>query len=103
MQQTGCVSDLRKHRRVTIHRSARLSVADAWHDCILHDVSLGGAKLVVDAAIAVGTAVLLAEQDLGLIAATVQRIGEDGVSVAFGIDPASKSVLIDRLIGLLNA
>lgn len=102
MEQTGCVSDLRGHRRIETRKAARLSVGDAWHDCVILDLSSGGAKLIVDLAIAPGTPVVLAEDGLGLLAAVVQRKDADGVSLAFGVGPEARSLLIERLAGFLS-
>ncbi|MGF1609085.1 MAG: PilZ domain-containing protein [Kiloniellales bacterium] len=103
MEQTGCVSELRKHRRIVTRKAARLSVDEAWHDCVILDVSSGGAKVVVDQTIAPGTAVVLAEGELGFLAGVVQRNDDDGVSVSFGVGPEARSALIDRLAGFLSS
>ena len=102
MEETGCVSDLRRHKRIETRKAARLSVDDAWHDCVILDLSGGGAKVVVDQAIAPGTAVVLAEHELGFLAGVVQRNDDDGISLAFGVGPEARSRLIDRLAGFLN-
>jgi hypothetical protein len=102
VEQTGCVSELRKDRRIETRKPARLSVEDVWHDCLILDVSGGGARLLVDLAIAPGTTVVLAAEDLGLVAGVVQRSDNDGVSLAFGVGPEARGALLDRLAGFLN-
>ena len=102
MFDTGCYTELRAHKRVQTAKPARVSIDASWHDCTIRDISGGGAFVEVEAPAAIGTPVVLCDEDWGIMAATVSRIYRRGFAVAFGVSETAKQKLIDRLTVYLN-
>lgn len=102
MLETACQPDLRHYPRIETHIAARLAVGDCWSDCMILDLSAGGARLQTDAELAEGATVILTSEEIGILAATVRRRSPDSVSLAFGLSGESKRALLDRLTRDLN-
>ena len=96
--------DLRRHKRIRAAASARISIAGAWHDCWISNISGGGAFIEVQAQVEVeaGDAVVLITKELGPLVATVQRLGQNGLSLTFGVAENAREELINRLTAYLN-
>ncbi len=99
----GYQSELRTHKRVQTDKRARVAIGGIWHDCMIRDISGGGAFVETEACAPADAPVALCDEDWGLIAATVTRIHEDGFAVAFGVSDRGKRDLIDKLTAYLNA
>ncbi len=99
----GCQSELRTDRRLRTDKRARVAVGGLWYDCMIRDISGGGAFVETEARAPAEAPVALRDDDWGLIAATVTRIHEDGFAVVFGVSERGKRDLIDKLTAYLNA
>ncbi len=99
----GCQNELRSDKRVQTDKRARVAVAGLWHDCMIRDISAGGAFVETEARAPSAAPVALRDDDWGLIAATVTRVDEDGFAVVFGVSESGKRDLIDKLTAYLNA
>lgn len=96
-------TDLRRHERVDTTSDARVSIDGTWYECKLSNISGGGAFVEVATEAKVGDAVILMADDLGLVAATIQRIDKRGFSMTFGVAEGVGEDLTDRLTAFLNA
>jgi len=94
--------DLRSHRRLQTRRPARLSIEGSWCDCFILDVSGSGARLEIAEAPEVGQAVILIDEDIGMIAATVRRRRHGEASIEFGVSDAAKQELAEKLATTLS-
>ncbi len=96
-------TDLRRHKRFETATEARVSVDGEWYACTLSNISGGGAFIEGSVEVQPGQAVVLMADDLGLVAATVQRVDREGVSLTFGVSGPAREDLTDRLTAFLNA
>ena len=94
--------DLRSHRRLSARKPARLSIDGTWHDCFVLDVSACGARLEVAEPPAVGQAVVLIDEDLGMLAGTVRRRCDGEASIEFGVTDETKQALAEKLASTLS-
>ncbi|MCG8359019.1 MAG: PilZ domain-containing protein [Kiloniellales bacterium] len=102
MLDSACLSDLRRHKRVKTARTARIGVDNNWQNCVILDISGGGALLTVEAPFAAGTPVMLCDGDWGIFAATVTRCDGGTLAVRFGVPEGAKQGLIISLMLYLN-
>ena len=95
--------ELRGHKRLKTRKAARLAIDDVWRGCFILNVSGSGARLEIEQPATVGQAVVLIDDDLGMIAATVCRQEAGSVSIEFGVSEADKQDLAEKLAGVLSA
>lgn len=95
-------SNLRSHQRLRTRKPARLSIDGSWCDCFIVDVSGSGARLEIANAPPVGQAVVLIDEDLGMIAGTVRRRDDGEASVEFGVSDETKQELAEKLASTLS-
>ena len=102
-QGADAVVERRAYPRFTVALHGVCSIAggdDAT--CSILDLSLGGAKLSCAVPAEVGASVSMLMPDVGLVAARVARIGEDGIGVAFTGSMAQRRRIQDYLVVVLK-
>ena len=102
MLDSGCHTEMRHYQRVEACASARVSIDGQWHDCFILNISAGGASIASDAQPPVGDVVMLCEEELGFVAASVSRHTPVGFAVKFGVSEEAKQDLIAKLTAYLN-
>lgn len=98
-------SERRRHLRKPVRQAARLLIAGGrlagrleehgvWHDCLILDISPGGAKVSVDAALELGASVRLEIGRFGRFAAEVAWIGAREFGLRFKGAPEEMSEVV---------
>jgi hypothetical protein len=93
-------ADRRRHRRADVRWSAQLDTADGFYDCVVRNLSWGGAKLALIAGLVPGQAVRLAIARGGTLRAAVVWIRYGAIGIRFTEPPDLIAAAIRRRAGL---
>ena len=75
------MEESRKFKRYRANDVASLRIGEAWHECLLHDISCNGVFVETVARPAIGKEVLLNSTTMGEVRALVVRHAWDGVGL----------------------
>jgi hypothetical protein len=94
---------MRRYPRFNYERPATLTVAGREVDCIVHDISAGGALIRIGGPLNVGATVILNMPVVGRLAAEVRHRDGDRAGLRFTIDPRSQLNLVKQLSTVVAA
>ncbi len=94
---------MRRYPRFNYEQPAMLAVGGREVDCIVHDISAGGALIRVGGDVAVGNAVTLVLPAIGRLAAEVRHRDGDKAGLRFTIDPQHQLALVKQLSAVVTA
>jgi methyl-accepting chemotaxis protein len=83
----------RASRRVQLGTKSRILVADRWTDCLIKDISIGGAEVDAVEGMAVGDEVALEVPDVGPILASIVRVTEKSRAMKFEVSAKEEQKL----------
>lgn len=96
------MEDRRGDERRSLIADAEMAVDGAVHPCMIRNVAAGGLALSSQTRPTDGAGVTLTVSGMGEIPATVVRQTDDGIAVAFDLDPESCRRLVDSFVLALN-
>jgi hypothetical protein len=94
---------LRRFPRFKYEQAALLFVDDCPVECVVHDISAGGALVIVDCELQVGDLVTLALDSIGKLPAEVRHCEGDRAGLRFIIDPKQQLFLVKHLSAVIAA
>lgn len=103
--QTGAANPeaLRRYPRFKYEQPAVLIVGDGRIDCVVHDISAGGALVAIDRPLGVGDTVTLALDSIGKLPAEVRHSDGGRAGLRFIIDPKQQLFLVKHLSAVIAA
>jgi chromosome partitioning protein len=94
---------LRRYPRFKYEQPAILMVGDGQVDCVVHDISAGGALIAVSRALKVGETVILALDSIGKLPAEIRHCDGGRAGLRFIIDPKQQLFLVKHLSAVIAA
>jgi chromosome partitioning protein len=94
---------LRRYPRFKYEQPAVLIVGDGQVDCVVHDISAGGALIAVSRALKVGENVTLALDSIGKLPAEIRHSDGGRAGLRFIIDPKQQLFLVKHLSAVIAA
>lgn len=94
---------LRRYPRFKYEQPAILILADGQIDCVVHDISAGGALVAISRRLKVGESVTLALDSIGKLPAEVRHCDGDRAGLRFIIDPKQQLFLVKHLSAVIAA
>jgi chromosome partitioning protein len=94
---------LRRYPRFKYEQPAILIVSDGQVDCVVHDISAGGALVAVSRSLKVGEAVTLALDSIGKLPAEIRHCDGGRAGLRFIIDPKQQLFLVKHLSAVIAA
>ena len=94
---------LRRYPRFKYEQPAILIVGDGQVDCVVHDISAGGALVAVSRSLKVGEPVTLALDSIGKLPAEIRHCVGGRAGLRFIIDPKQQLFLVKHLSAVIAA
>jgi chromosome partitioning protein len=94
---------LRRYPRFKYEQPAILIVGDGQVDCVVHDISAGGALIAVNKTLKVGESVTLALDSIGKLPAEIRHSDGGRAGLRFIIDPKQQLFLVKHLSAVIAA
>ena len=94
---------LRRYPRFKYEQPAILLVGDGQVDCVVHDISAGGALIAVSRTLKVGETVILALDSIGKLPAEIRHSDGGRAGLRFIIDPKQQLFLVKHLSAVIAA
>src|SRR5262249_19319440 len=94
---------LRRYPRFKYEQPAILIVGDGQVDCVVHDISAGGALIAVGRTLKVGETVTLALESIGKLRAEVRHSEGGRAGLCFIVDPKQQLFLVKHLSAVIAA
>ncbi len=94
---------LRRYPRFKYEQPAILIVSDGQVDCVVHDISAGGALVAVSRSLKVGETVTLALDSIGKLPAEIRHCDGGRAGLRFIIDPKQQLFLVKHLSAVIAA
>ena len=94
---------LRRYPRFKYEQPAVLLVGDGQIDCVVHDISAGGALIAVSKVLKVGDTVILALDSIGKLPAEIRHSDGGRAGLRFIIDPKQQLFLVKHLSAVIAA
>jgi chromosome partitioning protein len=94
---------LRRYPRFKYEQPAILMIGDGQVDCVVHDISAGGALIAVSRILKVGETVILALDSIGKLPAEVRHSDGGRAGLRFIIDPKQQLFLVKHLSAVIAA
>ena len=94
---------LRRYPRFKYEQPAVLLVGDGQVDCVVHDISAGGALIAVSRTLKVGDTVILALDSIGKLPAEIRHSDGGRAGLRFIIDPKQQLFLVKHLSAVIAA
>jgi chromosome partitioning protein len=94
---------LRRYPRFKYEQPAILMVGDGQVDCVVHDISAGGALIAVSRTLKVGETVILALDSIGKLPAEIRHSDGGRAGLRFIIDPKQQLFLVKHLSAVIAA
>ncbi len=94
---------LRRYPRFKYEQPAILMVGDGQIDCVVHDISAGGALIAVSRTLKVGETVILALDSIGKLPAEIRHSDGGRAGLRFIIDPKQQLFLVKHLSAVIAA
>ena len=99
----AATGDLRRHRRLPLGIEGRFMRADRTeHACTTADMSVGGARLLSDAAVETGERIVVYFDHLGGLEAIVARPSAAGFAIRFKVSEHKREKLAAQIMWLAN-
>ncbi len=104
MQASGANPEaMRRYPRFKYEQSAVLIINDGNIDCVVHDISAGGALVAVNRPLNIGESVTLALESIGKLPAEVRHSDGGRAGLRFIIDPKQQLFLVKHLSAVIAA
>jgi hypothetical protein len=94
---------MRRYPRFKYEQPAVLVLADGQIDCVVHDISAGGALVAMDRPLKVGDNVTLSLDSIGKLPAEVRHCDGGRAGLRFIIDPKQQLFLVKHLSAVIAA
>ena len=94
---------LRRYPRFKYEQPAVLILGDGQVDCVVHDISAGGALIAVSKALKVGESVTLSLDSIGKLPAEIRHCDGGRAGLRFIIDPKQQLFLVKHLSAVIAA
>lgn len=94
---------LRRYPRFKYEQPAVLILGDSQVDCVVHDISAGGALIAVSKALKVGESVTLSLDSIGKLPAEIRHCDGGRAGLRFIIDPKQQLFLVKHLSAVIAA
>jgi chromosome partitioning protein len=94
---------LRRYPRFKYEQPAVLLVGDGQVDCVVHDISAGGALIALSRTLKVGETVILALDSIGKLPAEIRHSDGGRAGLRFIIDPKQQLFLVKHLSAVIAA
>jgi PilZ domain len=94
---------LRRYPRFKYEQPAVLLIGDGQVDCVVHDISAGGALIAVSRTLKVGETVILALDSIGKLPAEIRHSDGGRAGLRFIIDPKQQLFLVKHLSAVIAA
>jgi hypothetical protein len=94
---------LRRYPRFKYEQPAILIIGDSQVDCVVHDISAGGALIAVSRPMTVGETVTLALDSIGKLPAEIRHSDSGRAGLRFIIDPKQQLFLVKHLSAVIAA
>jgi chromosome partitioning protein len=94
---------MRRYPRFKYEQPAMLIVNDGTIDCVVHDISAGGALVAVNRRLEVGESVTLALDSIGNLPAEIRHSDGGRAGLRFVIDPRQQLFLVKHLSAVIAA
>jgi hypothetical protein len=94
---------MRKYPRFVYDRPAKIKHDDRVFDCVVHDISAGGALIMASLPLKVGDIVSLTLESIDDLAAEVRHREDDRVGLRFKIEPRQQLSLVKSLSAMVAA
>jgi chromosome partitioning protein len=94
---------MRRYPRFKYEQPAELVIGETTVDCVVHDISAGGALVAVDRALKVGDHVTLSLASIGRLPAEVRHCDGGRAGLRFIIDPKQQLFLVKHLSAVIAA
>lgn len=94
---------MRKYPRFVYDRPAKIKHDDRVFDCVVHDISAGGALIMASLPLKVGDIVSLTLESIEDLTAEVRHREEDRVGLRFKIEPRQQLSLVKSLSAMVAA
>ena len=94
---------LRRYPRFKYEQPAILLIGDGQVDCVVHDISAGGALIAVSRTLKVGETVILALDSIGKLPAEIRHSDGGRAGLRFIIDPKQQLFLVKHLSAVIAA
>jgi len=94
---------LRRYPRFKYEQPAILIVGDGQVDCVVHDISAGGALIAVSKSLKVGESVTLSLDSIGKLPAEIRHCDGGRAGLRFIIDPKQQLFLVKHLSAVIAA
>ena len=94
---------MRRYPRFKYEQPAILIVSDGQVDCVVHDISAGGALVAVSRSLKVGETVTLALDSIGKLPAEIRHCDGGRAGLRFIIDPKQQLFLVKHLSAVIAA
>ncbi|MFM9844207.1 MAG: PilZ domain-containing protein [Dongiaceae bacterium] len=94
---------MRKYPRFVYDRPAKIKLGDKEYDCVVHDISAGGALIMANLPFKVGDVVFLKLESIDDLTSEVRHREEDRVGLRFKIEPRQQLSLVKSLSAMVQA
>jgi hypothetical protein len=94
---------MRKYPRFVYDRPAKIKLGDKEYDCVVHDISAGGALIMASLPFKVGDIVFLKLESIDDLTSEVRHREEDRVGLRFKIEPRQQLSLVKSLSAMVQA
>jgi chromosome partitioning protein len=94
---------MRRYPRFKYEQPAVLILAEGQMDCVVHDISAGGALIAINRALKVGDNVTLSLDSIGKLPAEVRHCDGGRAGLRFIIDPKQQLFLVKHLSAVIAA
>jgi chromosome partitioning protein len=94
---------LRRYPRFTYEQAATLAIGEREVECIVHDISAGGALISAGVDLGVGDTVVLQLKSIGPLRAEVRHRDGDRAGLRFTLDPKDQLGLVKHLSAIVAA
>jgi chromosome partitioning protein len=94
---------MRKYPRFVYDRPAKIKLGDKEYDCVVHDISAGGALIMANLPFKVGDIVFLKLESIDDLTSEVRHREEDRVGLRFKIEPRQQLSLVKSLSAMVQA
>jgi chromosome partitioning protein len=94
---------MRKYPRFVYDRPAKIKLGDKEYDCVVHDISAGGALIMANLPFKVGDIVFLKLESIDDLTSEVRHREDDRVGLRFKIEPRQQLSLVKSLSAMVQA
>ncbi|TQV78391.1 methyl-accepting chemotaxis protein [Denitrobaculum tricleocarpae] len=95
--------DRREHTRVATHENSEVFAKGQWHQCLINDISAGGAEIAAIDGLGEGDAIKLKVPGFGEVDGRILRVTPKSRGIGFDLDDQTARSLGQHLSGLRSA